>query len=125
MDLSILSLNNIITALAVIFVIYEIGERLGKIVEKINAEHDRVKKWDKVADEMTKNVQAERDKIYEKYDGRLDEMDAKIQETQAILVMALKAINAVLEGQIEQGCNGEVKRQHTALNNFITEQISK
>lgn len=104
---------------------------------------EKEEKWDTgLAD-----VYNERNKIVERYDDRLDSLDeklnnsytllqdkidenhteteAKMQELQTIVIMIIKSLNAVLEGQIEQGCNGEVRKQHAELNNFITEQIGR
>ena len=42
-----------------------------EIVRNITDRHDREKKWD----EYEKNLQSERDKIYEKYDAKLIELE--------------------------------------------------
>ena len=46
-----------------------------EIVQKINERHDKEQKWD----EYAKNLQDERDKIYEKYDGKLSEIEKQME----------------------------------------------
>ena len=50
-----------------------------ELVQNITARHDREQKWD----EMVQNVQSERDKIYERYDNKLAEMEEKIDGNHA------------------------------------------
>ena len=92
-----------------------------EIVKAINTRHDKEQAWDKAVDDFNK----ERDEIKNEFNLRLDEQDAKIQQLFAMMVMLMKAQNACLEGLIEQGCNGNVKKMHTELNEFITEQIGR
>ena len=46
-----------------------------EVIQNITARHDKEQKWD----DYEKNLQAERDKIYEKYDAKLLEIDKKIE----------------------------------------------
>lgn len=49
-----------------------------EVIQRITARHDREQKWD----EYAKNLDAERDKIYEKYDGLLEEIRKEIQSNE-------------------------------------------
>lgn len=101
-----------------------------------DAEHERRMGWDHAAkvikekeqkwDEGLDDVYEDRKQIVKRYDGRLDEQDAKIQQLYAMFVMMLKSQNAILEALIEQGIgNGEIKDMHRELNDFITDQVGK
>ena len=92
-----------------------------EIVKAINARHDKEQAWDKAVEDFNK----EREDLKEEFNLRLDDQDAKIQQLFAMIVMLMKAQNACLEGLIEQGCNGNVKKMHAELNEFITEQIGR
>ena len=80
MDFSIFNPHNFIITLATIFLCYEVWDKCSKIVARINAEHDRTKKWDSMEETWTKNLQAERDKIYLRYDTKLEEIENRIED---------------------------------------------
>ena len=62
--------------------------------------------------------------IVERYDGRLNEQDAKIQQLLSMLCMTLRAQDAILEALVEQGIgNGEIKSMHKELKGFILDQV--
>lgn len=99
---------------------------LKEIVMSITARHDREQKWD----EMVKNVQEERDKIYKRYDTKLAEMEekidgnhadtgAKFQQIYAELEMLTDCMAAVLDGLHQLNCNGTVTNQRKALDKFM------
>lgn len=109
-----------------------------KVIKEIrgesNLEHDKRQRWDRIADIVEKkekqwdegleDVYNERKQIVERYDGRLDEQDAKIQQLYTMIVMLMRSQNAILEALIESNIgNGEIKEMHKELNTFITEQI--
>lgn len=82
---------------------------------------DKEKKWD----DGLADVYREREKITEEFTERLDEQDAKIQQLTAMILLALKSVNALLEHEIETGANGDVKKMHDELNAFIYNEIGK
>lgn len=136
MDLSILTPQNFILVIAVIFVCFEAYERTMKIIDKINAGHDRVKKWDEMEDRLIKNIQEERDKIYANYDQKLESMqkdidenhvetEGKIQQLTSMMIMVMKSVNALLEREIKQGANGDVAKMHEEMTNFLYEELGK
>lgn len=130
MDFSILTPQNLITTIAVIFLVYEIFDRGSKIVSRITAEHDRMKKWDTMEEQMLKNIQAERDKIYARYDVKLEEIEgriednhieteAKIQQTQSELYILTQCMSAVLDGLKQMNCNGPVTEAKEMLDSYL------
>lgn len=112
-----------------------------EIVKNITARHDKEKKWDelveksesekaRIMEEITENVQIERDKIYDKYDTKLIEIEtkietnhsdteAKLQEIAAVLMILTKGQLAALEGLKQQGCNGAVTQAKKELDEFL------
>ena len=103
-----------------------------EIVRNITARHDKEKAWDNAVEETKK----ERELLAKNFNGRLDEItkiietnqadsDAKIQELTAIVIMLTKSVKAILDGQVEQGLNGTVKKQRDEVDNFLTELIGK
>ena len=133
MDFSVLTVHNIILTLATIFIIYEIFDRGSKIIARINAEHDRVKKWDEMEEVWMKNLQAEREKIYARYDTKLEEIEcriednhteseAKIQQTQTELFILTQCMAAVLDGLKQMKCNGKVTEAQSLLDDYLVKR---
>ena len=99
--------------------------------------HDREKKWDEAEVEleetkkiMLENVQAEREKIYQKYDTILADMEDKIdtnhKDTEAKLTQVKEELRiltdcmaAVLDGLHQQGCNGRVTEASNNLQAYM------
>lgn len=97
-----------------------------EFIKDITARHDREQKWD----EMVQNVQEERDKIYERYDNKLGEMEtkiddnhadteAKLQEVRSELLILTDCMAAVLDGLHQQGCNGKVSEARENLDQYM------
>ena len=109
-----------------------------KVVKEIkkdnDTEHDKRQRWDKAADVIEKkadfwdkglaDMEEGRRRIVDRYDDRLDEQDAKIQQLLSMLCMTLRAQDAILEALVEQGIgNGEIKSMHKELKGFILDQV--
>ena len=101
-----------------------------EVVEAINKRHDREQKWD----DYSENLEKERNKIYEKYDERLYEVekqiannstdtDAKIQDIKAEITILTKSMSAILDGLIQQGCNGSVEKDKKNLDEFLMSKL--
>ncbi len=97
-----------------------------EFIKDITVRHDREQKWD----EMVQNVQEERDKIYERYDNKLGEMEtkiddnhadteAKLQEVRSELLILTDCMAAVLDGLHQQGCNGKVSEARENLDQYM------
>lgn len=97
-------------------------------------EHDRRQRWDKAADIIEQkadlwdkglaDMEEGRKKIVTRYDDRLNEQDAKIQQLLSMLCMTLRAQDAILEALVEKGIgNGEIKAMHKELKGFILDQV--
>lgn len=101
-----------------------------EMIEAVNKRHDREQKWD----EYAKNLEEERNKIYEKYDKRFDEVEARIdenhvetesktQEIKAEIMILTKSMSAILDGLIQQGCNGAVTEAKKNLDEFLMSKL--
>ena len=106
------------------------------MIKAITSQHDKIKKWDSMEERLLKNIQEERDKIYANYDPKLEDIrkeidinhtdtECKMQQLTSMMILLMKSVNAMLEREIKQGANGEVKKMHDELNNFLYEEISK
>lgn len=100
-----------------------------EMVSAITARHDREQKWD----EMVQNVQEERDKIYQKYDAKLLELDqtielnhadteSKLQQVRSELLILTDCMAAVLDGLHQQGCNGKVTEASERLQQYMRDR---
>ena len=104
-------------------------------VKKTNDEEvKRRKRWDDTAqvveeksDDWSKglaDIDNMREFMMERYDGRLDNQDAKFQQLYAMQCMSLRAQDAILEALVNQGIgNGEIKDMHKELRDFILTQV--
>ena len=121
-----LNADLIIKSLAVLIVAWKAYEEVKKMVNSINDRHDKEKKWD----QYEQNLKEERDKIYQKYDSKLEELEtkidenhcdteAKIQELRAEMLMMTKCMSAVLDGLKQLNCNGSVTEMKRNLDEFL------
>lgn len=101
-----------------------------EIGKNISSRRDRERKWDEMETTLTKNIQEERDKIYQKYDTKLVEIEtkietnhsdteAKLQEIAAVLMILTRGQLAALDGLKQQGCNGAVTQAKKELDEFL------
>ena len=97
-----------------------------EMVKSINDRHDKEQKWD----EYSKNLQEERDKIYTKYDGKLSELEqkiddnhseteAKIQQLRTELYVITECTSAILDGLKQLNCNGHVTEAQHKLDEYL------
>ena len=112
-----------------------------EIIKNINARHDKEQRWDdmvtrseeekqRIYKEIAENVQIERDRIYDRYDNKLVELEqkidathaeteAKLQEIAAMITVLTKGQLAALDGLKQQGCNGQVTQAKQELDEFL------
>lgn len=125
-----ITLSLLLKILAAIVAAWGGIKAITEIIKAVNKQHDRAQKWDGMEEEMLKNIQAERDKIYERYDSKLEEMEKRIdenhddtvartQELKAELYILTECMAAVLSGLHEQGCNGPVTEASEMLNEYL------
>lgn len=134
-------LNELEHVAVIIMAVWGFWKVVTEIVKNINARHDKEQRWDdmvakseeekaQIYAEIAKNVQDERDKIYERYDGKLVELEqkidgnhaeteAKLQELVSIMTILTKGQLAALDGLKQQGCNGAVTEAKKELDNFL------
>lgn len=126
--------QGIITGAIALTAIWGFAKVVKEIKKENDTEHDRRQKWDTMADVVEKNkedwnkglkdIYAERGAIVERYDGRLDEQDGKIQQLYSMMCMSLKAQDAILEALANDNIgNGDIKAMKKKLSDFIADQI--
>lgn len=128
-----ISFDDLVHGFMALLAIWGMYKIIMEIVSAITTRHDKEKKWSEMEEKLTRNIQEERDKIYQNYDRRLDELEsridenhadtvAKTQEIKAELYVLTNAMLGVLDGLIEQGCNGVVKAARSELSAYINER---
>ena len=121
-----ITLDELIHIAVIIMAVWGFFKIVMEIVQAITARHDKEQKWN----EYEKNLQEERDKIYEKYDAKLIELEekidlnhadteAKIQQTQADLYILTECMAAVLDGLKQLNCNGKVTEAKQTLDAYL------
>ena len=121
-----ITLQALIQSAALIVGIWGFIKIVTEIVTAVNARHDKEQKWG----EWEVNLQEERDKIYERYDTKLAEMEekidhnhadteAKIQQTRSELYILTECMAAVLDGLKQLNCNGKVTEAKENLDAYL------
>lgn len=129
---STITFQALVQSAALIVGVWGFYKVIMEIVRNITERHDKEKAWD----EAVENIKKEREQITNTFNERLNDMtkliednqaetDSKMQELTAIVIMLTKAVKAILDGQIEQGLNGTVKKQRDEVDNFLSELIGK
>jgi len=129
---SAITFQALVQSAALIVGVWGFYKVIMEIVRNITERHDKEKAWD----EAVGNIKKEREQITNTFNERLNDMtklieenqaetDSKMQELTAIVIMLTKAVKAILDGQIEQGLNGTVKKQRDEVDNFLSELIGK
>lgn len=127
-------IQGMITSAIALTAIWGFFKVIREIKKDNDTEHDKRQRWDKAADVVEQkadywdkglyDMEQGRKNIVDRYDNRLDEQDAKIQQLLSMLCMTLRAQDAILEALVEQGIgNGEIKSMHKELKGFILDQV--
>ena len=127
-------IQGIITGAVALSAIWGFIKIMKEIKKDNDTEHDKRQRWDKTADIIEQkadlwdkglaDMEEGRRRIVDRYDMRLSEQDAKIQQLLSMLCMTLRAQDAILEALVEQGIgNGEIKAMHKELKGFILDQV--
>lgn len=146
MDILDLTFNHLTQALAIIIVLWFVVKNFREMKEASDKDMKRKEGWDKAAkvieekeklwDEGLEDVYEERKQIVERYDGRLDEIEgriednhtdteAKFQEVKAELLILTECMRAVLDGLYQQGCNGKVTEARQKLDEHLVTLVGK
>ena len=118
--------DDIIKLAIIIMGIWGFIKVIMEIVKAITARHDREQKWD----EMTETINADRERLIQKYDFKLSEVEKKIDKNHAEtetklqwledeLYMHTMVLNAVLDGLTQLGANGEVTKAKEKMADFM------
>lgn len=121
-----ISLQAIIQCALIIGAVWGFYKIIMEIVEAISKRHDKEVAWDKA----TKDLEKTRGEIVERYDKRLNELEAmmndnhadteaKIQELKADMFILTRSVSAILDGLKQQGCNGAVTKAKEDLDEFL------
>lgn len=145
-DLMDITFNHFMQALAILIILWEVWKKLKEMKKESDAEHERKESWDKAAkviqekekiwDDAVADIHGERKFIVDRYDIKLAEIEqkieenqtdteAKLQEVRADVMVLAESIRAVLEGLIEQGCNGPVKQAKERLDHYLIESLGR
>ena len=127
-------IQGIITGAMALVAIWGFIKVVKEIKKDNDTEHDRRQKWDNAAktiedkadlwDKGLADMEQGRKDIIERYDGRLGDQDARIQQIVSMMCMVLRAQDAILEALVEQGIgNGDIKAMHKELKGFIMDQV--
>ena len=127
-------IQGIITGAVALSAIWGFIKVVREIKKDNDTEHDRRQKWDNAAktiedksdlwDKGLADMEQGRKDIIERYDGRLGDQDARIQQIVSMMCMVLRAQDAILEALVEQGIgNGDIKAMHKELKGFILDQV--
>lgn len=136
MDIANVTFAYIMQGLAVIIILFEGYKKIMELKKTSDEDHDRKQKWDHAAkviedkaeawDKGLNDVYAEREAIVDRYDGRLNDQDARIQQLLSMMCMCLRAQDAILEALVKSEIgNGEIKSMHKELKDFIMEQVQQ
>lgn len=113
----------------IIAVIWGFYKVIMEIVKAITTRHDKEKEWDKA----TADLERTRKEITEKYDKRLNELEAmitdnhtdteaKMQEIKSDIFILTKSVSAILDGLKQQGCNGKVTEAKENLEKYLMDK---
>ena len=123
------TMSDVIKLATIITGIWVFAKVLMEMLKAITARHDREQKWD----EMATSLDTARQNIVVKYDTKLAEVEKKIDENHADTEAKLQQIgsdmcmlticmNAVLDGLIQQNCNGNVTKAKHDLDEYMAKQ---
>ena len=121
-----ITLNEVVNVAVIIMAVWGFYKIIMEIVKAITDRHDKEQKWG----DWEENLQKERDKIYDRYDNKLSEMEqkidanhadteAKIQQTRAELYILTECMAAVLDGLKQMGANGKVTEAKQTLDAYL------
>lgn len=121
-----ITLNELVNMGVIIMAVWGFYKIIMEMVQVVTSRHDKEQKWDK----YEKNLQEERDKIYEKYDAKLVELEekidlnhadteSKIQQTRSELYILTECMAAVLDGLKQLNCNGKVTEAKQNLDAYL------
>lgn len=134
-DLSSLEFSDVTGALIVLFIGWQVIKNLKEMKKSAKDSIKREEGWDyaakvvrekeKVWDDAVTISDRERQQITDTFNAKLRTQDLKIDHLTEMMKQVVKAMNVILEEQVENGANDKVKERYTELNDFVVEQIGK
>ena len=129
MEQTQISLQALIQCAVIIGAVWGFYKIIMEIVEAIVKRHDKEEAWSKATADLEKT----RKDITDKYDTRLDELEAmindnhtdteaKMQEIKADILILTKSVSAILDGLKQQGCNGKVTEAKENLEKYLMDK---
>lgn len=119
---STVSFQVLIQCAALIASMWGFFKIVNEIIKAITTRHDREQKWDEVANSMQKNIQEERDKIYDRYDSQLTDIRNELAENRDELFLLTKCMRGVLDGLHQLNCNGKVTEASEELDAYLNKR---
>lgn len=121
-----ITFDQVVNVAVIIMAVWGFYKIIMEIVKAITDRHDKEQKWG----DWEENLQKERDKIYDRYDNKLSEMEqkidanhadteSKIQQTRAELYILTECMAAVLDGLKQMGANGKVTEAKQTLDAYL------
>lgn len=122
----VITMSELVHFCAIIVGVWGFIKIVMEIVKNITARHDREQKWDETAERLNE----EREKIVERYDSKLNELEKKItdyntdtesklQQIRAEQAIMTTSMLAVLDGLQQLNCNGNVTKAHKELEEYL------
>lgn len=112
-----ITINSMLAALGTIAIIAGGIAGLVALYKYVTGAHDRAQKWDG-ADDQIKQLKQETEEQMEKI---TKDFGDKLQEQNSELCMHTYVLYALLDGLLQQGCNGEVKKAHDKMQKFMNQ----
>ena len=131
-------------AVAVVIIVWEAYKKIKEMKKESDDGHDRRQAWDETAkkfkekepvwDKAVADVDKQREELKIRYDTKLADLEDKIilykedndktsEKQREYNVIIMKSLRAVLQGLLEQGCDGPVKRADEELNDFLENKL--
>lgn len=135
-ELSDITFKDVIGFLIVGYIIWQVIKHIMEIARTTEKAVTRKQGWDYAAkvikekeqiwDKSLADVDNVREQITESFNGRLDEQDARTQQLISMQCMCLRAQDAILGALVNNNIgNGDIKKMHEELKDFIMEQLEK
>ena len=126
------SFDDVLKLAIIVMGIWGFAKVIMEIVKAVTARHDREQKWD----EMSETMNSDRERIIQKYDFKLSEVETKMDKNHAEtedklqrledeLYMHTMVLNAVLDGLTQLGANGKVTEAKAEMAEYMNKALHR